>query len=771
LINTALAIIAVILAYSKFDGREFTSAMLYEGNCSVSKNWERGLHLLINTLSTIMLAASNYCMQCLSSPSRQNVDTAHTQRRWLDIGVSSMKNLSFVGWRRCTLWVLLLISSLPIHLIYNSAVFSALGTNQYSVLHASANFDFNNPPNNDPDYANCFEQNVAMNISSFSSKMSEFDRLNTQECINTYAADFITDRGTLIIVTNNSTDNDWLRHVAIVNPLEEVNDPFEWMCENEHGGSCTKDDLANWSLKSRPWSAFLLNVTVFSNITYTFNVDAQNEIWDFASSPDEQEDLSNLFEFMKHWPPEEELRQHLNASHWKNSSWSRNIIIQEPNVVCPSKPDGWPINPLPDAFPVDYCLSQKIDERCQLLFSLPICFAVIFCNAIKVVCMFLTAHDDRKEIFLTVGDAISSFVNNPDRTTESRCLLSKSNIEKGPRPWSASLNDNDFPHGKPAARLPGKKRWMKAVSISYWTVTITLCLLILVFSSALLSLAIETGTSKPVTFRSLWNLGFGTATSSTIVRLCGSNNCGLINTILVANSPQIPVSIAYFLYNNLLTNMLLAAEYDDYARQRKPLRVSWPRGLQRSTYYLSLPYRYSIPLLASHALLHWLVSQSLFFVEVFPYNLTGILMPDYRLVACGHSPIAIIFTISLGFLMVCTIIGLGVGRFKSSIPLAASCSAAISAACHPPPGDDHAVKPVMWGESSRSRASSEDDEEATNGSESSPDTRSRQPDGEESRARSLTENNGPDEECFAGYGHCSFSSQEVITPDPLRLYT
>lgn len=177
--------------------------------------------------------------------------------------------------------------------------------------------------------------------------------------------------------------------------------------------------------------------------------------------------------------------------------------------------------------------------------------------------------------------------------------------------------------------------------------------------------------------------------------------------------------------------------------------------------------------------------------------------------------------------MVCTIIGLGVGRFNSSIPLAASCSAAISAACHPPPGDDHAVKPVMWGEvpmkkanhsrrtsseageeptshsnstsdtrgcepdghdsssdqrqwkgshthllieSNRSRASSEDDEEATNGSESSLDTRSRQPDGEESRAHSLTENNGPGEECFAGYSHCSFSSQEVITPDPLRLY-
>lgn len=138
--------------------------------------------------------------------------------------------------------------------------------------------------------------------------------------------------------------------------------------------------------------------------------------------------------------------------------------------------------------------------------------------------------------------------------------------------------------------------------------------------------------------------------------------------------------------------------------------------------------------------------------------------------------------------MVCTIIGLGMRCFSSSIPLAASCSAAISAACHPPPGDDHAFKPVMWGEipikkaNHSRRTSSEDYGEATSCSESSVDTRSGQPDGEdlsldqkqrkekESRANSLIEKTGPGEESFAGYGHCSFSSQEVITPDPLRLY-
>lgn len=45
---------------------------------------------LMNVLSTIMLAASNYCIQCLCAPSRKTVDNAQTQPRRLDIGVSSM---------------------------------------------------------------------------------------------------------------------------------------------------------------------------------------------------------------------------------------------------------------------------------------------------------------------------------------------------------------------------------------------------------------------------------------------------------------------------------------------------------------------------------------------------------------------------------------------------------------------------------------------------------------------------------------------------------
>lgn len=230
--------------------------------------------------------------------------------------------------------------------------------------------------------------------------------------------------------------------------------------------------------------------------------------------------------------------------------------------------------------------------------------------------------------------------------------------------------------------------------------------------------------------------------------------------VLLANTPQIIVSFAYFFYNNMLTAMLLAVEFNDYAAERKPLRVSWPKGQQRSTYYLSLPYRYSIPLLITHAILHWLLSQSLFLVEVILYDMAGNPIPE-RLVACGYSPIAILFALLVGVSMMIVILVLGFRHFKNSMPLASNCSAAISAACHAPPGCGDALRPVMWGEVSKPPVNDshmeisgqEDDGEATDVSRlnsrnhrADEDLDSYQGQANESQAHLLSENNGAGED-------------------------
>jgi hypothetical protein len=76
-----------------------------------------GLHLLINGMSTALLCASSYCMQCLSSPTRQELDQAHKKRSWLDIGVLSPRNMKSISGSRRVRWLVLGLSTIPLHLL------------------------------------------------------------------------------------------------------------------------------------------------------------------------------------------------------------------------------------------------------------------------------------------------------------------------------------------------------------------------------------------------------------------------------------------------------------------------------------------------------------------------------------------------------------------------------------------------------------------------------------------------------------------------------
>ncbi|KAL9073389.1 MAG: hypothetical protein Q9161_003004 [Pseudevernia consocians] len=99
-------------------------------------------------------------------------------------------------------------------------------------------------------------------------------------------------------------------------------------------------------------------------------------------------------------------------------------------------------------------------------------------------------------------------------------------------------------------------------------------------------------------------------------------------------------------------------------------------------------------------MLHWLVSQSIFLARV------DVIVPDGfgneaempGISTCGYSPMAMIFVIILGSIVVLLGICFGFRKSKGGMPLAGSCSAAISAACHPPEADvDASMKRIIWG--------------------------------------------------------------------------
>ena len=177
--------------------------------------------------------------------------------------------------------------------------------------------------------------------------------------------------------------------------------------------------------------------------------------------------------------------------------------------------------------------------------------------------------------------------------------------------------------------------------------------------------------------------------------------------VLLANLPQIILSALYFLYNTLFTCILTSFEWSKFAQQKKALRVTSPVHLQRSTYWLQLPYTYGLPLTMASSLMHWLVSQSIFLARIDRYDPRGQLDTyktirlanlDGSISTCGYSSSAVVTVVILGTCIVIAPILLGFRKLDPGIPLVGSCSLAISAACHRPAEDtDAAYNPIQWG--------------------------------------------------------------------------
>lgn len=138
-------------------------------------------------------------------------------------------------------------------------------------------------------------------------------------------------------------------------------------------------------------------------------------------------------------------------------------------------------------------------------------------------------------------------------------------------------------------------------------------------------------------------MGFGALTPYTylVIGLPRKDPAGLISNVLVANLPQLIVSILYMLLNTMLSTFMVQREFSKMNSRRKPLRVSEPTGIQRSSYFISLPLRYGVPYYATSGLMHWLISRSLFLARITAVLPDGSVDSENSFSTCGYSPIAI----------------------------------------------------------------------------------------------------------------------------------
>ncbi len=120
----------------------------------------------------------------------------------------------------------------------------------------------------------------------------------------------------------------------------------------------------------------------------------------------------------------------------------------------------------PQDWNAKYCLSETVPGKCGFNINLAIVLIVIICNVGKLITMSVVAFSTKLgRPLMTIGDAVSSFLDNPDESTENMCLTSKHDIVSSPGNWSSE---------QPRLWQLAPRRWYYAASKSRWWICISL---------------------------------------------------------------------------------------------------------------------------------------------------------------------------------------------------------------------------------------------------------------------------------------------------------
>lgn len=161
---------------------------------------------------------------------------------------------------------------------------------------------------------------------------------------------------------------------------------------------------------------------------------------------------------------------YLGSSQWSSSDeipywwlcgdgWDSSPYVDNSPVCTLAKAQATASNWTVFQHPISYCLIQEVEGECRLSFSLTIMICVIVANATKATIMILTWWKLRTPTLVTIGDAVTSFLDNPDPTTTGICLITKRDIQNSKGRWK----------GQGAKRWAPKRHfWFRAASVKRW---------------------------------------------------------------------------------------------------------------------------------------------------------------------------------------------------------------------------------------------------------------------------------------------------------------
>ncbi|OTA69970.1 hypothetical protein K449DRAFT_360814 [Hypoxylon sp. EC38] len=646
---TSVTLIGCLIAVTTKVGGIKHTLPFYHGGCdggSVSQV-NVVLHLLINIISTLVVTSSNFFMQVLNSPSREELNTAHFKGSWVGVGIPSVRNAFSVSRFKTWCWICLLISSIPMHLLFNSTIFQADQRNSdFHVTIATEEFVNGGP---------FYPPGASLVQPGFTSWEYQGGLINESYDFGDLSGFVDGPFGTPVNLTDYADDNS----AAVKNVSDTALAASRW--ERIEIGDCKQEYIKCSGLKRHRHLVLVIDKPggwIPNNIWHL--MDNQTELWNRYMPVDQPNHLL----------------------------YNAQCVIRTYGSTLTSG-----LQPGTFDLSVKYCLAEPIDWTCHIAVSPTLLLAVTLCVIFKtctaiVVTVVLSRRNQPP--LVTLGDVIESFIEKPDPVTAGICTIGQHDIRRammrskafvvpGPRQWQVLKS-------RRGSAIP-KSVW--ATSYLLFAIGIGICVF---FFNSISSSGSLTGSffeseqnpfiDMPITFMS---------------------------GVLLANSPQLLLSLCYLAYNNLFTRLQMAREWSLFSEGYHALRVTDPKGDQYSTYRLQLPYKYSISLILISIFLHWLLSNTIYlfistggkplFSLIQKYEQLGYFgtdgfitntrndpsLPPNTAVAVGYSSWSLLGLLIVSCILILVPIILSLKRLPSNMVHIGSNSLALSAACHVSP--------------------------------------------------------------------------------------
>jgi hypothetical protein len=93
---------------------------------------------------------------------------------------------------------------------------------------------------------------------------------------------------------------------------------------------------------------------------------------------------------------------------------------------------------------VQKCFSEPTGQKCKLNFSVHLAVIVIVFNLVKMLTVLVGIFTLRNDPILTLGDAVTSFLREPDASTSNMCLVTQQEIHSAGSEWRARQQPRTF---------------------------------------------------------------------------------------------------------------------------------------------------------------------------------------------------------------------------------------------------------------------------------------------------------------------------------------